>query len=447
MHVVTYVLVFVALSLFPGCDRRQPPPPAITSAPASHEATIFDIIASGDNTAFIRWLEASPDLNQQDAEGTTPLIAAVMHERLGYAIDLIGHGADVNLADHSGAAPVHVAAMLGYAPALDLLIESGADITKVNRDGLSAYDLATLLNQTAVAQTLSETIAWMLAPPAPEPEPVVEPVDSSDDDVVPPALLLSTDFRIWTSASGEKMDAAFIQSVFDSVTLQNREGAFFRIPVNRLSSADQVMVRQLAGINPHALALARSSRAPTVSEASRDSLSLRIGRDKEWTVLEGCRLMKSGGNDGDSFHVKHDGKEYIFRLYFVDAAETSMSFPDRVRHQAEYFGLSDSDTIKLGEAATKFTTSLLASGPFTVVTQWEDAKGNSRLPRHFALVVTSQGDLDELLTAEGLVRRYGMPIRTSLGQRKQSTLKRLEEEAKRQNAGAWSKHNQQRAGK
>ena len=430
-------LALVSLAYITACDKRPETP-----APAK-ERTIFEIIEDGDTTAFVYWLELSPDLNQTDAEGTTPLIASVIHERLGYAIDLIGHGADVNLADQTGATALHVAAMTGHTPLLELLIESGADITKVNRDGLSAYDLATLLNQPAAASTLSEALARLLNPPATE--AAIEITDAPVDQEISPALLLSTDFRIWTSASGEKMEAAFIQSVFDTVTLQNRDGEFFRIPVNRLAAADQITVRQLSGLDPHALARARASRTTATSTSPRDSLALRIARDNDMTILEGCRLMKSEGNDGDSFYAKHDGKEYIFRLYFVDAAETMMSYPDRVRHQAEYFGLSDSDTIKLGEAAKKFTTSLLASGPFTVTTKWEDAKGNSRLPRHFALVVTDQGDLDELLVAEGLVRRYGMPIRTSLGQRKQTILKRLEEEAKQQKAGAWGKQDSRQA--
>jgi len=38
--------------------------------------------------------------------------------------------------------------------------------------------------------------------------------------------------------------------------------------------------------------------------------------------LDNCRLIADAYNDGDSFHVKADGKEWIFRLYFVDAPET-----------------------------------------------------------------------------------------------------------------------------
>jgi hypothetical protein len=38
----------------------------------------------------------------------------------------------------------------------------------------------------------------------------------------------------------------------------------------------------------------------------------------EWQTIRNCRLIENESNDGDSFHVKADGKEHIFRLYFVD---------------------------------------------------------------------------------------------------------------------------------
>ena len=41
----------------------------------------------------------------------------------------------------------------------------------------------------------------------------------------------------------------------------------------------------------------------------------------EWETIRGCRLIENESNDGDSFHVKADGEERIFRLYFVDTPE------------------------------------------------------------------------------------------------------------------------------
>jgi hypothetical protein len=39
----------------------------------------------------------------------------------------------------------------------------------------------------------------------------------------------------------------------------------------------------------------------------------------EWQAVRGCRLMENESNDGDSFHVKADGKERVLRLNFADA--------------------------------------------------------------------------------------------------------------------------------
>src|SRR5436190_1509151 len=71
----------------------------------------------------------------------------------------------------------------------------------------------------------------------------------------------------------------------------------------------------------------------------------------EWTKLEHCQLVPNPGNDGDSFHVRANEKEYIFRLYLVDAPETDAADPARLIEQAKYFGISVPQVIELGEAA------------------------------------------------------------------------------------------------
>jgi competence protein ComEA len=158
-----------------------------------------------------------------------------------------------------------------------------------------------------------------------------------------------------------------------------------------------------------------------------------------WVVLKDCRLVRSEASDADSFHVKAGGKEYIFRLYFVDAPETDMSIEDRVREQAKYFGLTPEQTITLGEHARRFTREKLAQ-PFTVRTCMQDAMGRSKMARHYAFVETSEGDLAELLTANGLARIHGaeaQPAGLRSPERYWDKLKRLEREAKQLKVGAW----------
>jgi endonuclease YncB( thermonuclease family) len=48
---------------------------------------------------------------------------------------------------------------------------------------------------------------------------------------------------------------------------------------------------------------------------------------KAWIILKDCRFIANPANDGDSFHVSVGDKEYLFRLYFVDAPETDEMAP------------------------------------------------------------------------------------------------------------------------
>ena len=161
-------------------------------------------------------------------------------------------------------------------------------------------------------------------------------------------------------------------------------------------------------------------------------------RDAKWVELTNCRLDADASNDADSFHVKAAGKEYIFRLYFVDAAETDAGFPERVAEQAKYFGVTPAQAIQLGVLAKKFTRQKLAA-PFTVRTRMQDALGRSKKQRFYAFIETSEGDLGELLVANGLARVHGAIASsgTSAPARQKRKLEQLERVAKQQKVGAW----------
>src|SRR5207249_8387835 len=99
---------------------------------------------------------------------------------------------------------------------------------------------------------------------------------------------------------------------------------------------------------------------------------------KDWVVLENCRLITNPANDGDSFHASAVAREYIFRLYLVDAPETDEMTPGRLVQQAKYFGITVPQAIEVGRAAKEFTREKL-SEPFTVFTRMSDALGQSRI--------------------------------------------------------------------
>lgn len=160
---------------------------------------------------------------------------------------------------------------------------------------------------------------------------------------------------------------------------------------------------------------------------------------RNWIVLKDCRLIPNPANDGDSFHVSAGEKEYLFRLYLVDAPETDEMTPRRLVEQAKYFNITVPQAIEVGRAAKDFTREKL-SQPFTVFTHMSDALGQSRLERFYAFVETKEGDLGEQLVRNGLARLYGFkaaPPGLASSRIELEKLQRLEDEAKREKIGAW----------
>lgn len=166
------------------------------------------------------------------------------------------------------------------------------------------------------------------------------------------------------------------------------------------------------------------------------SLAQADGRPASgWVSLEGCRLLSGAYHDGDSFHVLADGKDRVFRLYAVDAAETGVEFPERVQEQGDYFRAGEEEVLAAGAQARELARRLLRQ-PFTVQTRWNDAKGSGRQARFFAQVTLADGsDLGLQLVGAGLARSYGM--REGLPGAYLAALDRAELSAKRARLGLW----------
>src|SRR5689334_3059530 len=60
---------------------------------------------------------------------------------------------------------------------------------------------------------------------------------------------------------------------------------------------------------------------------------------KPWVILTNCQYLANAEGDGDSFRVRGGTNEFLLRLYFVDAPETNLRYPERTREQSEYFGV------------------------------------------------------------------------------------------------------------
>src|SRR3712207_8418783 len=70
----------------------------------------------------------------------------------------------------------------------------------------------------------------------------------------------------------------------------------------------------------------------------------------------------------------------------------------------------------------------------------QDALGRSKKDRYYAFISTKDGDLAELLVANGLARVHGSeakPVGLSSPDRMWRKLERLEREARAQKVGAW----------
>lgn len=161
----------------------------------------------------------------------------------------------------------------------------------------------------------------------------------------------------------------------------------------------------------------------------------------KWEKLEGA-VLADGYMDGDSFYVRHNNRNVIIRLYFVDSPESDEQYISRNQEQADYFGMPLSRVVPLGKRAGQFTKQTLGGKKFTVWTKWKDAMGSSQQKRYFGIVQVGKEDLADLLVANGLARVYGASEVSPRGETVDaqfSKLRQLERRAKAKRMGAWAK--------
>jgi endonuclease YncB( thermonuclease family) len=150
--------------------------------------------------------------------------------------------------------------------------------------------------------------------------------------------------------------------------------------------------------------------------------------------------MEGKDNDGDSFHVKCDTNEFIVRLYFVDATETNLRYPERTREQSEYFGVTLDEAMKAGRKARDTVQELLRE-PFVIHTRRASAAGRSTEPRYYAFVDVGGKSLAELLVSQGLARTKGVTTNLPTGENWKiyvERLRALENEAREKRLGIWA---------
>lgn len=154
------------------------------------------------------------------------------------------------------------------------------------------------------------------------------------------------------------------------------------------------------------------SESPTAPPITQETATRAVAGGYE--KFPQSTLVEHRQNDGDSFVVRlPNGREEIFRLYFVDAPESAFrryangeTNTERIRQQAhDMGGLTPEQTIELGRKAKRYTLELLASRPFTLFTRWDSPFKDNRFHAHIEVVEGGKSRwLDELLMERGFVR-------------------------------------------
>lgn len=188
------------------------------------------------------------------------------------------------------------------------------------------------------------------------------------------------------------------------------------------------------------------SPAPEAGDGAEETASVSEKKSNGYIRLDGCRMVDHRNNDGDSFWVRHQDKEFELRLYFADTPEKYLSdrYADqrrRVGEQArEFGGISVDQAVELGKAAKLYVGRLLEGKTFTVYTKWERVYQGERFYGWVVLPGGEEEYLSERLVDKGVARIHtkGAPSPDGLSSRQyESHLRRLEASAKEADRGGW----------
>ena len=161
---------------------------------------------------------------------------------------------------------------------------------------------------------------------------------------------------------------------------------------------------------------------------------------KAWVRLTDCQYVERDYNDGDSFHVQCGAQEFVVRLYFVDAPEATLRYPDRTREQSASCGVTLDETLRAGRQATILVRERLQA-PFLVWTRWASAGGRTKTPRYYGFVETEGHSLAALLVRAGLARTKGVTATGPTGEPShvtRDTLQAFERTARQDKHGMWA---------
>jgi len=138
------------------CKRFRAAAFVILLAPvaAYAQSALADRVQSGDRKAALAMINAGADVNQTQADGTTPLHWAAYRVDRELVITLLKKGAKANAINRYGASPLAEAVRVASVEMAGMLLEAGADANVANEDGQTALMLAARTGNVAVAELL-----------------------------------------------------------------------------------------------------------------------------------------------------------------------------------------------------------------------------------------------------------------------------------------------------
>lgn len=128
---------------------------SVTINPDSVAGVLHEAAKTGDLERVQKLVVQGVDVNEDNANGETPLILASLEGQGEVTSYLLQRGARVDARSSSGMSPLHAAAYGGHADIAALLIAKGADVNESdNRFQVTPLHLAAEENRVAVAELL-----------------------------------------------------------------------------------------------------------------------------------------------------------------------------------------------------------------------------------------------------------------------------------------------------
>ncbi|CAN0086156.1 unnamed protein product [Scytosiphon promiscuus] len=178
--------------------------------PRGKKNKLHDAVLDGSVKRTVRLLsEGSFDIDEVDAGGCSPLMAAASVGHARVMRILLSKGAAVSLAGRDGATALHVSAQFGHLEATTALVEAGARLEARNSDEATPLHLAAHQGHPEVLRALVAAGACINTRLAAGETPLYSAAYEGHADAVAELLLAGADTRLQTTNPAGKSLGAF----------------------------------------------------------------------------------------------------------------------------------------------------------------------------------------------------------------------------------------------